>query len=88
MKDKENRFEELNETSPVMDEEQKRRTAKRGSIAVILILLALVTVISFIMYFIEINFGKTAGTVALIIMAVLIAVYLYRNEIREKLKRK
>lgn len=86
MKDKE--YKDLADITPEMDEEQQRRAVKRGSIAVILILLALVTVISFIMYFVEINFGRTAGTVTLVILAVVIAAYLYRNEIKEKFKRK
>ena len=88
MKDKEPKYKELVETSPVMDDEQKERAAKRGSIAVILILLALVTVITFIMYFVELQFGKTAGTVTLVVLAIIIALYLYRKEIIEKFKRK
>ncbi len=66
----------------------KNRDEKRASIAIILILLALVTVVTFITYFVEINFGKTAGTIALIVVAVVIAIYLYRKEIMEKIKRK
>ena len=88
MKDRDDKYKELVEITPVMDDEQKERAVKRGSIAVILILLALVTVVTFITYFVEINFGKTAGTVALIIVAVVIALYLYRKEIMEKLRRK
>lgn len=88
MKDRENKFEEIVEITPVMDEEQKERAAKKGSIAVILILLVLVTVVTFITYFVEINFGKTAGTIALVVVAVIIAAYLYRKEIMAKFKRK
>ncbi len=88
MKKTDNDNKEIVEITPVMDDEQKERAVKRGSIAVILILLALVTVVTFITYFVEINFGKTAGTVALVIVAVIIAVYLYRKEIMEKLRRK
>jgi hypothetical protein len=50
--------------------------------------LALVTIISAIVYFIEIHFGKTAGTAGLIVLALIIAGYLYRNEIKSKFKRK
>ena len=88
MKNRDDKYEELVEITPVMDDEQKERAAKRGSIAVILILLALVTVVTFITYFVEINFGKTAGTVALIVVAAVIALYLYRKEIAAKFKRK
>ena len=88
MKEKDPKYKELVEITPVMDEDQQYRAAKRGSIAVILILLALVTVISFIMYFVEVNFGRTAGTVTLIVLAAIIAAYLYRKEIAAKFKRK
>lgn len=88
MKNKNDKFKEIVEITPAMDDEQKERAVKRGSIAVILILLALVTVVTFITYFVEISFGKTAGTIALVVVAVIIAVYLYRKEIMDKLKRK
>lgn len=88
MKNKEPKFKELTEITPEMDEEQQERAAKRGSFAVIIILLVLVTVVSTVMYIVEINFGKTAGTIALIVIAILIAAYLYRKEIKEKFKRK
>jgi cbb3-type cytochrome oxidase subunit 3 len=45
-------------------------------------------VVTFITYFVEINFGKTAGTIALVVVAVIIAAYLYRKEIMAKFKRK
>ena len=88
MKRLDDKYEEIVEITPVMDDEQKERAVKRGSIAVILILLALVTVVTFITYFVEVNFGKNAGTVALIIVAAVIAIYLYRKEIMAKFKRK
>ena len=88
MKTKNDKFKDIVEITPAMDDEQKERAVKRGSIAVILILLALVTVVTFITYFVEISFGKTAGTIALVVVAVIIAVYLYRKEIMDKLKRK
>ena len=88
MKNKKERFEELNEITPEMDEQQQRRAARRGSIAVILLLLLLVTAVTFITYFVEINFGKTAGTAVLIVVAAVIAIYLYRKEIAAKFKRK
>ena len=42
----------------------------------------------FITYFFEFKFGKTAGTIALIAVALLIAGYLYKNELMEKIMRK
>ena len=88
MKRLDDKYEEIVELTPVMDDEQKERAVKKGSIAVILILLVLVTVVTFITYFVEIKFGKDAGTAALIAVAVIIAVYLYRKEITAKFKRK
>ena len=88
MNKRDDKFEDIVEITPVMDDEQKEKAVKRGSIAVILILLALVTIVTFITYFVEINFGKTAGTVALVVVAAIIALYLYRKEIIAKLKRK
>ncbi len=87
MKNNDYKFKDIADITPEMDEDQQRRAARRGSIAVIIILLALVTAVTFVMYFVEINFGKTAGTIALIVLAVIIAVYLYRKEIMEKFKR-
>ena len=85
---KDPKYKELVENDPCKDDAQNARAAKRGSFAVIAILLILVTVVSTIMYLVEISFGRQAGTVALIVLAVVIAAYLYRNEIREKFKRK
>lgn len=88
MKNNEDKFKDIVDITPEMDEGQQHRAVRRGSIAVILILLVLVTVVTFITYFVEINFGKTAGTIALVVVAVIIAAYLYRKEIMEKLRRK
>mgnify|MGYP006992142180 CR=1 FL=1 len=88
MKNMDDKYKDIVEITPEMDEKQQRRAVRRGSVAVILILLALVTVVTFITYFVEINFGKTAGTIALVVVAVIIAAYLYRKEIMAKFKRK
>ena len=88
MKNIDDKYKEIVDITPAMDDEQKERAIKKGSIAVILILLLLVTVVTFITYFVEINFGKTAGTVALVVVAAVIAIYLYRKEIMAKFKRK
>ncbi len=88
MKDKETKYKEIAEATGAETEEEQRRILKRASIAVILIVLALVVVLSFIVYFVEMHFGKTAGTVVLIVLAIAIAGYLYRNEIKNKFKRK
>lgn len=57
------------------------RNIKGASIIIILILLFVVAVLSAITFVIEINFGKMAGTIAMIVVAVIIAAYLYRKEI-------
>lgn len=85
MKDK---YKEITDTADTEDEQEGRKAVRRASIAVILIVLILVTIVSCIMYVVELYFGKTAGTVSLIIIAILIAGYLYRNEIKAKFKRK
>lgn len=69
-------------------EQEERRVLKRASIAVILIVLFLVVALSCIVYVVELNFGKTAGTVTLVILALIIAAYLYKDEIKNKFKRK
>ena len=88
MKNMDDKYKDIVEITPEMDDEQQRRAVRRGSVAVILILLALVTVVTFITYFVEVNFGKNAGTIALVVVAAIIAIYLYRKEIMEKFKRK
>lgn len=62
--------------------------ARKAGIAVVLIVVMLFAAVMFITYFFEIKFGKTAGTAALVIIALIIAFCLYRKEIMEKLKRK
>lgn len=88
MKDKESKYKEIAEVTGAETEEEQRRILRRASVAVIFIVLALVVVLSFVVYFVELHFGKTAGTVALVILAIAIAGYLYRNEIKSKFKRR
>ena len=88
MKDKDSKYKEITEMTGAETDEEQRRILRRASIAVILIVLALVVILSVIVYFVELHFGRTAGTVALIILAIIIAGYLYRNEIKNKFKRK
>lgn len=70
------------------EEQEEQGAAKKASRAVFLLVALLFAGVMFITYFFELKFGKTAGTVALIIAALLIAGYLYRKELMEKLKRK
>lgn len=69
-------------------EEEKHGTAKKGSVAVFVLVALLFFAVMCVTDFVEWKFGKTAGTVALVVIALIIAGYLYRNEILEKLKRK
>lgn len=68
------------------EEERKQGVAKRASLAIFILVLLLFAGVLFVTYFFELKFGKTAGTVALVVIALLIAGYLYKKEIMEKLK--
>lgn len=70
------------------EEEERQGVAKRASLAVFILVVLLFAAVMFITYFFEFKFGKTAGTIALIAVALLIAGYLYKNELMEKIKRK
>ena len=70
------------------EEEERQGVAKRASLAVFILVVLLYAAVMFITYFFEFKFGKTAGTIALIAVALLIAGYLYKNELMEKIKRK
>lgn len=88
MKDKDSKYQEVG-GKPCDDTDQDQSmTYRKAGIAVVLIVLFMVTVISFIVYFTEIHFGKTAGTVVLIVLAIIIAGYLYKEEIKNRFKRK
>lgn len=72
----------------VWEENHEKTTAKRTSRAVVLLVILLFAAVMFITYFFELKFGKKAGTVALVAVAVIISVFLYRKEIIEKLKKR
>lgn len=59
----------------------EERNIKGASIIIVLILLFVVAVLSAITFVIEINFGKKAGTIAMIAVAAVLTAYLYRKEI-------
>lgn len=63
------------------------KVLKRASLAVFIIILILFAAIIFITEITERFFGKTAGTVVLIIIAAVIAIILYRKEIVAFLKK-
>lgn len=67
---------------------EERTTAKRAGIAIFLLVILLFGGVMFVVYFFEVSLGKTAGTIALVVITMLVAVYLYRDEIKKKLKRK
>lgn len=70
------------------DKQEDQKAVKKASRAVFLLVALLFAGVMFLTYFFELKFGKTAGTIALIIAALLITGYLYRKELMEKLKRK
>lgn len=70
------------------EKQEDQRVVKKASRAVFLLVALLFAGVMFLTYFFELKFGKTVGTIVLIIAAFLIAGYLYRKELMEKLKRK
>lgn len=76
------------QTAQESDAEKQQGVAKRASLAIFMLVLLLFAGVLFISYFFELKFGKTAGTVSMILIALIIAGYLYRKEIIEKIKRK
>lgn len=88
MKDNESKYSETIRKPGDDTEQDQIKIHRKASIAVILIVLFMVVVLSFLVYFTEMHFGKTAGTGVLIILAIIIAGYMYKDEIKRKLKRK
>ncbi len=88
MKEKDITGQEQPEGQAPPSEETKRKAAEKGGKAVFLLVALLFFAVMCITYFFELKLGKTAGTVALIVVALAIAGYLYRDEILEKRKRK
>lgn len=79
---------EKEKTTTDDNKEEKDHTAKMASLAIFVLVLLLFLGVLFITYFFEVEFGKTAGTIALVVIAAIIAVYLYRKEIIDKFKNK
>lgn len=67
--------------------EKERAAVKRGSFAIFVSVLLLFSGIMFVTFFFEVKFGKTAGTIALVVIAVIITIGLYWKEILAKLKK-
>lgn len=89
MKNDLNRLQQPEEQDTLRDQEQeKQKTAKRASFAIFLLVLLLFAAVMCLTYFFEVKYGKTAGTIAMVIVALIIAGCLYRKEIAEKLKRR
>ena len=88
MKEKEPVTLEQHDRDYLPEAEEQQRMAKKGSLAVFLSVVLLFTIVMFVTYFFELKFGKAAGTISLIILAAILAAWLYRREIFDKLKRK
>lgn len=82
----ENRKTDLENTNE--QEPENKGVAKKVSVAVIVVLLAMVAVLMFFADFMEQKFGKVTGTIALCVVAAAIAVFLYKDEIKKFFKRK
>lgn len=76
------------EQAEALAQEEKQETAKKAGRAIFLLVVLLFAGVMFVTYFFELKFGKTAGTISLVIITLLVAFGLYRKEIMEKLKRK
>ena len=70
------------------NENESKGGVKKASTAVIILVFILFVFIIFFTDAIEVKFGKTAGTLALVIIAAVIAVLLYKKEIVEFFKGK
>lgn len=68
------------------DEDERR--VKSASAGIALILLLVVAVISLVSFIVEMKYGRKAGTAVLVIIAALLAAYLYRKEIGNFFRRK
>lgn len=88
MKNKEEQYKELSQELGIEDEDEQKKVLRRANVAIMIILFALIIIVSFVVYFCELKFGKSAGTIALIVLAILIAGYLYKDELIAKFKRK
>ena len=64
------------------------RVLKRASLAVFITVLVLFAAVIFATEIVDRIFGKTAGTVTLVIIAAVIAIILYRKEIAAFFKKK
>ena len=61
---------------------------KRASLVIFLLVAVMFAAIVAISYAVEYFYGKTAGTISLVIMAAIIAVIMYRKEIRNLFRKK
>lgn len=69
-------------------DEEVKGTAKRASRAVFFLVALLFAAVMCITYVFEMKFGKTAGTIALVAVALIISLSLYGKELLAKIKRK
>lgn len=69
------------------EKQEEEKVVKRASVAVFLLVLVLFAVIIFFTYFVEAKLGKAAGIGSLVIITILVAGYLYKEEIKEKIRR-
>ena len=85
-KQEEFRLEQLENETEALEQEEKQGTAKKAGRAIFLLVALLFAAVMFITYFFELKFGKTAGTISLVVITLVVAVGLYRKEIVKKLK--
>lgn len=63
--------------------DEDERVVRRASIGITLILLFIIAVLSLISFLVELKYGRKAGTIVLVVIAAVLAAYLYRKEIGE-----
>lgn len=87
-KQEELRLEQPENETEASEQEEKQGIAKKAGRAIFLLVALLFAAVMFVTYFFELKFGKTAGTISLVVITLLVALGLYRKELAEKLKRK
>lgn len=70
------------------EDEQSRKQAAKMSKSIFLLVLLLFVAVIFITDAVTALAGKTAGTIAMTILAAIIAIYLYREELKKWLRNK
>ncbi|MEG2756586.1 MAG: hypothetical protein RR963_00115 [Anaerovoracaceae bacterium] len=86
--DKKNESSQKLENTTEKEQEMKQGVAKKASLAIFILVVLLFLGIISVTDIISVKWGIAAGTIGLVIIAAILAIYLYKNELIEKLKKK